>query len=247
MNKSRMIVNALALLAFSLGVTLNCHAQSDRAWVSTGGSDTNPCSEKQPCRTFGAAIAAVRAGGEVAALDSGEYGPVVIAKSVTLSAPVGVRAVVPASTRDSVQINAGASDTVTLRNLHFINKGTASNGVYFYAGGVLNVEGCVAEGFHGNGIYLYADAKSHIKNTTVRGNAYSGIEVWSERGPSQVLIEDCRMEKNGAVGVRARNNARVTVRNSVSSDNAVGFTAHGTGQINIESCVVTGNQLGKAA
>src|SRR5688572_6672741 len=66
-------------------------ATAARTFVSTTGSDANPCTNTQPCRNFAAAIAKTNAGGEVVALSSGGYGPFTIDKSVTVSA-VGVYA-----------------------------------------------------------------------------------------------------------------------------------------------------------
>ena len=87
MKRSRV---SFALLAFAI-VPLSVQAQ--RTYVSAQhGSDSNPCSVTSPCRTFGAAIAAVAAGGEVIVLDSGGYGAVTVTKSVTLEAPAGIYA-----------------------------------------------------------------------------------------------------------------------------------------------------------
>jgi hypothetical protein len=43
-------------------------ATAQRTFVASYGSDANPCSMGQPCRTFAAAIA--QAGGDAVALDS---------------------------------------------------------------------------------------------------------------------------------------------------------------------------------
>src|SRR5262249_47592150 len=58
--------------------------QSQRVWVSGVGDDVNPCSRTAPCKTFAAALSKVAAGGEIDALDAGDYGVVTISKSVTI-------------------------------------------------------------------------------------------------------------------------------------------------------------------
>ena len=45
----------LSLVVFSAAL----RGQTPRTWVSTTGTDTNPCSKNLPCRTFSAALAAV--------------------------------------------------------------------------------------------------------------------------------------------------------------------------------------------
>src|SRR5215831_13629378 len=58
-----------------------------RAFVSITGSDTNPCSAVQPCRSFNQALTVVEAGGEIVVQDSGGYSTgFTITQSVTIDA-----------------------------------------------------------------------------------------------------------------------------------------------------------------
>ena len=57
-------------------------AQTIRTYVSTRGSDANPCTRGAPCLTFQGALAKTTAGGEILALNSGDFGPVTITQSV---------------------------------------------------------------------------------------------------------------------------------------------------------------------
>src|SRR5215468_5945869 len=92
----KTMINRHRPLAFFCGMVLvGISAFADaagpqRAFVSTGGNDANPCSLAAPCRGFAAAVTAVAASGEVIVLDSGGYGPVVINKPVDITAPPGV-------------------------------------------------------------------------------------------------------------------------------------------------------------
>src|SRR5437588_2416029 len=91
---------------------------AQRTFVSAAtGNDANPCSRTAPCRNFAAAIAQTAAGGEVIVLDSGGYGTVTISQSVSLISPPGVYAGITAFSGNAIEINAGASDSVTLRGL----------------------------------------------------------------------------------------------------------------------------------
>jgi hypothetical protein len=102
-------------------------AQAQRTFVSAQhGSDANPCSVSSPCRTFGAAIAAVAAGGELVVLDSGGYGPVTITKAVTIEAPAGIYAGLYVASGDGIIVDAGGGDTVILRGLTLNSVGTGT-------------------------------------------------------------------------------------------------------------------------
>jgi hypothetical protein len=75
----------LAALGAAAAVTHGSHAATrvaaatiQRTFVSTSGSDANPCTATAPCRNFAAALALTSPGGEVVAVTSGGYGPVTI-------------------------------------------------------------------------------------------------------------------------------------------------------------------------
>src|SRR5437867_348339 len=98
-------------------------AFGQRTFVSGTGSDLNPCSVSQPCRTLQQAINAVSAGGEVVVLDSAGYGTgVSINKSVNILSPDGIYGVI----QDGVTVNAGASDIIRIRGLDVLGSTTVS-------------------------------------------------------------------------------------------------------------------------
>jgi hypothetical protein len=68
-----------------------------RTFVASTGSDTNPCSISQPCRSFGIALTKTAPYGEIVVLDSAGYGPVTVSQPVTITAPPGVYAGISAS------------------------------------------------------------------------------------------------------------------------------------------------------
>src|SRR6185369_8943668 len=93
-------------------------AAGQRSFVATGGVDNPVCSLAAPCRSFGAAVTATNAGGEVIVLDSGGYGPVTITKAIALIAPPGVYAGVSVLSGDGVTVTTSAAgDRVTLDGL----------------------------------------------------------------------------------------------------------------------------------
>jgi len=121
-----------------------------RTWVSGTGDDTSQCTADAPCQTFAAAMALTLPGGEIDALDPGDFGPVTITKSLSI---VGGRKVAAAVSLASggtsgVAIAAGVNDVIELRGLIFDGfAGAGASGVVFTSGAKLNIEGCTFLGF----------------------------------------------------------------------------------------------------
>src|SRR3954469_17284547 len=105
-----------ALMAAAAILAAGPAAAQTRTWVSGLGNDANPCSLTAPCKTFAGAISKTLAGGEISVLDSGGYGAVTIAKSITIDGGGGQVASILAAGTNGIVIN-GSGITVTLRNL----------------------------------------------------------------------------------------------------------------------------------
>ena len=249
------------LIVLSLALTtLASAAVPQRTFVSAQhGNDANAvnnCSVTLPCRNFTTAIGVVQAGGEVVALDSGGYGPVVIGKAVTLTGPTGVYVAISAVTAGSsaIAISAGSSDTVVLRGLTLTGLG-GQEGINVTSVGSLHVEGCVISGFaeHGILVNLTADG-SHIfvNDSVMRTNGAQGIIITTTTGIVRASIDNSRAERNGNDGFFAYNNSRVTINRSVAAGNGAayaGFIAYSdvfaaTAELNCEECVSTSNGSG---
>ena len=136
---------------------------SARTWVSGTGDNTSQCTVGAPCLTFAAAMALTLPGGEIDALDQGDFGPVTITKSLSI---VGGRNVVAAVSLASggtsgVTIAAGVNDVVELRGLIFDGfAGTGASGVVFTSGAKLNIEDCTFLGFPVGAITFSPGARS---------------------------------------------------------------------------------------
>ena len=63
---------------------LPAHAQLNRSWVASGGSDGNTCIRSAPCLTFQRAHDVTNAGGVMHCVDPGDFGLLTITKSVTI-------------------------------------------------------------------------------------------------------------------------------------------------------------------
>jgi len=191
-----------------------------RTFVSTSGSDANPCTRAAPCRNFAAAIANTTAGGEVIAVDSGGYGAFSVDKSITIAGAPGAHVALTAFTGTVITVNVGASDTVVLRNLYLTGLG-GDNGIFFQGGGRLFVESVVVSGFDAEGLEATATGgELFVRGSVFRSNADAGVLVL---GSLQVEIADSRSERNHFGFYIAQ--GRGSVSGSIAAHNqAEGFT-----------------------
>src|SRR5277367_5010062 len=113
-------------------------AQATRTFVSGVGDDANPCSRTAPCKTWAGTISKTAAGGEMDALDPGGFGAVTITKAITLDGGGGQVASILVAGTNGIVVQAGAADTVILRNLRLNGiSGTGTgglNGILFTSG-----------------------------------------------------------------------------------------------------------------
>ena len=127
-----MLYRVLALVFTLILTTLaaaDAVATAQRTFVASNGNDANPCSLAQPCRGFARAITQTSPSGEVIVLDSAGYGPVTIAKSVSIIAPAGLHAGVTVLSGDGITVNI-PNGVVVLRGLTISGQGGA-NGINF--------------------------------------------------------------------------------------------------------------------
>ena len=216
MNAKWIVFASLALVS-----TTAFGTAAQRTFVAPNGVDINPCSIAQPCRSFGAAIGRTASGGEVIALESAGYGPVLITQSVSIVAPQGVYAGISvASGQTGVAIN-GANIVVALRGLSINGVGTGSlGGVVFQQGARLRIEGCVVSNIFASGIVQHAaDSEMVVLDTIVRDNNGSGAVVQTN---GSAVFDNYRAEHNAGDGVyvvAVSTLAHATIRRSVLSHN----------------------------
>ena len=170
MNANRIVACLTALVAFVACPT--AQAQLFRAYVSSTGLDTNPCSLQQPCRLLPAALTAVADGGEIWMLDSANYNAsqVNVTKSVTILAlPGAMGSLVATSGGSAILINT-AGVKVNLRNLVIVHLTSSAQGISFGSGSQLAVSDCEITNVQGSGIFANAaGGVVVVKNTVIRG------------------------------------------------------------------------------
>lgn len=211
-------------------------AQATRTWVSGVGDDANPCSRTVPCKTFAGAISKTAGGGEIDALDPGDFGPVTITKAITLDG----RGTFAASSGITVNF---ATAVVVLRGLSIT--GTGATGISFVAGAALHVEDCAIGGFTTNAVDFAPSGGGRliVKGTAIRASPGTGIHVASS---ATATIEKSQVS-GSAVGLDAGGTARVSVHDSVFAGNGTGIQAGGAAEVNVDHGLVANNAVGVQA
>ncbi|MEO8675955.1 MAG: right-handed parallel beta-helix repeat-containing protein [Casimicrobiaceae bacterium] len=190
----RDIRHALAVFAAVAGASLtgDALATSQRTFVASTGLDTNACSLSAPCRSFAAAITKTSTNGEVIVLDSAGYGPVTIAKSISLIAPPGVYAGVTVFSSDGITVNAPGI-IVVLRGLSINGQG-GQNGINLLQAARLRIENCVISSMTGDGILHAANgAEVVVLDTIIRDNLGNGLDILAD---TSIVLDHVRSEHN---------------------------------------------------
>jgi hypothetical protein len=252
---------SIVLIATSLAsvlVAAPANAQSIRTFVSTTGSDANPCSLAQPCRHFQTAVNATAAGGEVDALDAGAYGSFTIGQAITINGQ-GWSYVAPPANGQAITVNA-VSGSVTIRGVALNGVGAANaDGIGFNSGDSLTVLDCVIQNFGHNGIGVGTTAASLLTvSDTVVSDNHMGIIISSPSGSAPVtgVFNKLTMLHNTLDALHVQSSTgqtiNVTVSDSVSANNGVnGIVTSATGgstiNVMVRNSTIVNNGGGLAA
>jgi Right handed beta helix region len=264
------------LLAMTIAPWLHAlpaQAQAMSTFVSRLGSDSGPCTAAAPCQTLQRALAKTRAGGQISALDSGNFGSVTINQAVSISGS-GATGVLATSGVTGITINAGANDIINLQGLDIDGAGSGANGIQFNTGGLLTIQDSVIRGFS-NGINFQPNGSSALSvgNTVVSSNS-TGISFQSSAtstgilnavhlvnngtgiaalgasstGSASVTVQNSLVVNNGTIGILSGGFSAVMVANSTIAGNAVGLEAQNTGAtLQVAGSTLTGNGTGMLA
>jgi hypothetical protein len=221
MRKTTLIPTICSAM-FSVLAIIPAHAQATRTWVSGVGDDANPCSRTAPCKTFAGAISKTATGGSINCLDPGGFGAITITKSITIDCG-NTFAGVLASGTNGINVNAAATDIVTLRGLSIEGTGTGLIGINVISGSIVHVENCKITGFRGGS----AIGISFAPPTGTVGELYVAGTVIEDNGSSA---------SNGGIVIRptGSGSARISLNRIELDNNSNGLRVDGggsTGQI----------------
>jgi hypothetical protein len=197
------------------------------------GSDSNPCTRVSPCLTFAAALAQTSAGGEIDALDPGDFGPVTITKAITIFGnAAGGAGLMTTPGTSGIVVSAGANDVIHLDGLTLDGvNASGTSGVVFLSGARLNIENCAVLGFTTSGITLSPGAGSAtttkvvVQNTTILNNA-TGLLIQPTGGiAANVTLRWLRIDNNTGEGLRVDGTAGSGAIEATLADSTANFNA----------------------
>jgi CSLREA domain-containing protein len=214
-----------------------------RVFVSTTGSDANPCGLTTPCRTIGRALMVVATEGEVVVLNSGGYGPFIVYRAVSVVVPDGIYAGITSLSGDAVTVSAGSTDVVTLKGLT-LNSFGGANGVRFAAGSALVIENSSIGNFI-DGIRVEGAGSLEVRNTRISGSNSAGV-FFSPSSLANVGLIRCRLSGNAA-GLALLGAASVGVEECVIAGNVGAGISCPVGAVAVDDCLISGNGTGASA
>jgi hypothetical protein len=181
---------------------------NNRSFVATTGNDANNCTTLSMCRSFGRAIAATYAGGEIIATNSGGYGSFSVDKAITVIGAPGGTASLSVGAGNGIDVAAASTDRVTLRGLN-ITMLSAATGINATGFSTLAIEDCsIIGGSYGIQLAGGAGSFAIVTNAEIHRPSTAGVLV-----RSHAAILDTTIEGSGARGLH--------VRDGVASDGVV--------------------------
>jgi hypothetical protein len=253
MKKGRVVFTLIGSGFLCLVLAGASQAQIPQVFVSSHGSDKNPCTTDKPCQTFNQALTVVQPGGAILVQDSGDYSNgFAINKSVTIDAGGFSASVTSTTPTDLCTINTSASDSVVLRGISFHGAKVGNNAINVTQVGSLYVERCSITGFLHSGVNMESGGNLSVTGTDVRecvGAAIS-LEVQGGLVPANLVVQDSLFTLcfSGVTLQSGQNSAVGLVTNCTASLCAFGFIAGqvtgGKTDITLTNCRAVSNANG---
>lgn len=230
-----LTATALALAACVSSSTAFAGVQS---FVSVKGTDAGTCaSVTAPCRTFAYAHNQTSAGGEILALDAGDYGPVTITKSLSITGAVPGAGVLRGDAIGLIDIRAGTTGVVDLTGLTLDGLNASYSGVVVLSAAAVTIKASTIRNFLGNSVALAGPVGQYlVEDLSVTKISASGVRCSGVCAINRVSINDA-----GNAGIEiGTTDARVTV----SEAKITGGDRGTAGFMRLNRSVATGNNVG---
>ncbi|MGD0858473.1 MAG: right-handed parallel beta-helix repeat-containing protein [Terracidiphilus sp.] len=235
----------LCIAAISVIAATAAQGQPNRTWVSHTGNDSNSCTAASPCLTFAAAYAKTAAGGEIDALDAGDFGPVTVTHAITIDGGSNQLATIflGSSNTSGITVSAGYSSTVTLRNLSIHGTGLYNGqaGINVASAQALHIEHCaMANVEYGLETSSFSTLVNIFIDDTVVRDSYIGLYL---NGTSNISISGSRVLNNtfGLLTYGPSMNASIS-NSDVSGNLYEGIYALYESNVFVANSTVTNNQ-----
>jgi len=233
-----------------------------RTFVASTGNDVNACSLTAPCRTFTGALSKTDPGGEIVALDSGDFSPVTIGKAVSIIGPASLDARIKTNIEAAaIIVQAGASDVVSLRGIS-LTSGTSPStayGIWFKSGMALHIDGVAINDFN-SGVFQSASGFMAIRDSRIHNTLFDAITVSVlSGGTGAFAIDRVNIEGAGYKGLRLGGIANGYIRDSHISfvrdaantqGSGIDATANSPGQridVAVDRCEIVSSYYGLLA
>jgi hypothetical protein len=249
MTRLNPLFSLIASSILSLVLASIADATVPRAFVSTAGSDTNPCSANQPCRSFNQALTVVQPGGEIIVQNSGGYSTgFTITQSVTIDAGGFNASVLSTSGTDLCTINAGPSDRVVLRGISFHGANVGNTAISVGQVGSLYIEDCSITEFPGTALAMQVGGNLFVTDTDVRKCTAGLIFETFTATPAHLVVENSRFAEipTSAVSLQSGGTGAATglLTNCTASLGEVGFEIAASSSGNVDMTLTNCRALG---
>jgi hypothetical protein len=208
------------------------HAAANDTWVSGTGSNSGACPITAPCRTLAFAHNLTVSGGTIHVLSSGNFGPLIITKTISIVAN-GVDAMINSAVSGAgIIVHAGGTDIVSLSGLTIDQRGMANDGISFVSGRALHVQNCtLRRTVHGITFAPTGTSKLDFADSVITDPSQDGLFIHpSGSGGATVMVDRVRVENAGGWGFQfngsnTTGSIKATVRDSVAAGGSFGILA----------------------
>lgn len=203
--------------------TVPACASPSVVYVAFNGSDSSPsCSRPAPCKTITHALTVVATGGVVDIVASGSYDTFTITKAVSVEADQGVVATITIpSGGTGITINAGSSDTVTLKRLSVWGSAVNEVGIEANAAQSITIEDCVSRN-----VRYGASLNSTATAFKVAGGVFEGDDtsLFIRAASNNVSIDGVKIYETGSNAAVDAVGTHITITHSLlAGDGTSGF------------------------
>jgi hypothetical protein len=226
-------------------------AASPVTYVSATGTDAGSCATAAAaCRTFAYAIGQTSAGGDMKAIDAGDFGPFTINKAISVTGVPGASAG-QSGPFDVITVTAAVTDTVNISGLIIQGlNNTGFIGVKVNSAGSVTIKNCHLRNLKGNGVFIQASGavggkmRYLIEDTTIAKVGGHGISLSAINNVADGIISRVSVTGAGAAGVSSEKFSYADVTDTVVVNSGMGFRAGSDGWIQLARSTATANTTG---